>query len=61
MGYLRPTLTIAAIMFFAGSSALADPGNTEESDLAAIYGDSDFVSIATGTSQPIASPSIRKF
>jgi outer membrane receptor protein involved in Fe transport len=55
VGHLRPTLTIAAILiFFANSPTFAEPGSTEESDLAAIYGDSDFVSIATGTSQPIA-------
>ncbi len=55
MGYLKPTLTIAAILLvFVDSSALAQPGNIEESDLAAVYGDTDFVSIATGSTQPIA-------
>jgi outer membrane receptor protein involved in Fe transport len=55
VGYLRLILPIVAtLFFFADSSALAQPGSHEESDLAAIYGDSDFVSIATGSSQPIA-------
>jgi iron complex outermembrane receptor protein len=52
MEYSRYLLLI--LFFFFAKYSFAQDVNTEESDLAAIYGDSDFVSIATGSSQPIA-------
>lgn len=53
MGHLRHILSVISLIAFAQSS-FAQGSNPEESDLAAIYGDSDFVSIATGSNQPIA-------
>ena len=53
MRHLRTILSVTLLVLFAAPS-LAQDSNSEESDLAAIYGDSDFVSIATGSSQPIA-------
>ena len=53
MGILRRSCGVMLSVFFAwftSGTVLA----SEENDLAAIYGDADFVSIATGSSQPIA-------
>jgi len=53
MGYLRYLLVGAPLALFLCTS-FAQSQNNEESDLAAIYGDVDTVSIATGATQPIA-------
>lgn len=53
MGDFRCLLSAIILIAIANSSSAQDI-STEESDLAAIYGDSDFVSIATGRNQPIA-------
>jgi len=47
MGDFRCLLSAIILIAIANSSSAQDI-STEESDLAAIYGDSDFVSIATG-------------
>ena len=53
MEYLRYLLMSVPLALFIGTS-FAQSQNSEESDLAAIYGDVDTVSIATGETQPIA-------
>lgn len=53
MSLIKKLISFIPLIAFAGSS-IAQPTGSEESDLAAIYGDADFVSIATGVSQPIA-------
>ena len=53
MGRIRHIVCVVLLIIFAEPSS-AQPGSSEEGDLATIYGDSDFVSIATGRSQPIA-------
>ena len=53
MGIFRHFFNVMlSVVLSIGTSGLSVGG--EENDLAAIYGDADFVSIATGSSQPIA-------
>ena len=51
---MKQVISLFFVFFLFASAAFSEDGNGDEEDLLAIYGDEEFISIATGASQPIS-------